>query len=191
MHKILVTGLALVLATPAFGGWTLDGDTSSLSFVSTKAGTIAEVHRFGELSGTIDDDGKATLRIALGSIDTAIEIRDERMRELLFETAQFPEATVTLSVPASAMSASPDGSQSGLTLEAELNLHGATTPVSADVVVARLGEGRLLVASTRPVVVDGAKVGLTDGIEKLRAVAGLTAISPSVPVTFLLVFERD
>jgi hypothetical protein len=89
------------------------------------------------------------------------------------------------------MSASPDGSQSGLTLEAELNLHGATTPVSADVVVARLGEGRLLVASTRPVVVDGAKVELTDGIEKLRAVAGLTAISPSVPVTFLLVFERD
>jgi polyisoprenoid-binding protein YceI len=191
MHRILLTGLAVALATPAFGEWTLDDDASSLSFVSTKAGTIAEVHGFSELSGSIDDDGKATLRIALGSVDTAIGIRDERMRELLFETAQFPEATVTLSVPASAMSDSLEGSQGALTLEAELNLHGATTPVRAHVVVARLDEDRLLVASARPVVVDGGKVGLADGIEKLREVAGLTAISPAVPVTFVLVFGRD
>jgi len=191
MHKLFATGLSLALAVPALADWTLDNDASSLAFVSTKAGTIAEVHEFGQLSGSIDSDGRASLRIALDSVDTGIEIRDQRMRELLFETTEFPQAAVTLTVPAGTLSAVPVGGQTSLSVEVELGLHGTTKSMTAEIVVARLGEDRLLVASARPVLVAATEVGLADGVEKMREVAGLTAISPAVPVTFVLTFEKD
>jgi len=37
-------------------------------------------------------------------------------------------------------------------------------------------------------VIDAAKFGMSDGVEKLRAVAGLAAISNAVPVSFVLTF---
>jgi hypothetical protein len=58
-----------------------------LSFVSTKAGAVAEVHRFTSLRGGIDARGNVAIAIFLRSIDTLMPIRDERMRELLFEMA--------------------------------------------------------------------------------------------------------
>ena len=86
-------GLALAcVATTARAEWVLDNDASRLSFVSTKAGSVAEVHRFTSLRGGIDRRGNVAVAIFLQSVDTLIPIRDERMRELLFETATFPAA---------------------------------------------------------------------------------------------------
>jgi hypothetical protein len=63
--------------------------------------------------------------------------------------------------------------------------------VTAQVTVARLGTERLLVASERPLLLDAADVGLTAGVEKLRAIAGLASINPAVPVSFVLLFESS
>ncbi len=113
------------------------------------------------------------------------------MRELLFETAEFPQATVTLAVPAGTLSTVPAGGQTSLSVEVELRLHGTTKSVTAEIVIARLGEERLFVVSARPVLIAATEVGLADGVDKMREVAGLTAISPAVPVTFVLTFEKD
>jgi len=78
-----------------------------------------------------------------------------------------------------------------LELPAELALHGTTLPLTLEITVAKLGAERLLVASSQPIVIDAAQVGLTDGVEKLREVAGLPAISPAVPVSFVLTFEQS
>ena len=42
---------ALLIASPAAAEWSLDGKSSSLSFVSVKNGMLAEVHGFKELEG--------------------------------------------------------------------------------------------------------------------------------------------
>ncbi len=191
MQKLREPFLLAALVTPALcsAEWILDNDASTLSFTSTKAGTIAEVHTFGELAGTIGDDGAASLLIDLDSVDTAIDIRDERMRELLFDTSEYAVATVALTLaPGQVISLAP-GQRQSAAVEGELHLHGVTRPVTAQVSVARLADDRLLVATETPLIVNAADVGLAEGVERLRAIAGLSSISPAVPVTFVLVFE--
>ena len=69
-------------STAALADWQLNNDESSLTFVSTKASTVAEVLTFNSLQGRVTEGGMAELTIDLDSVDTAIELRDQRMVEL-------------------------------------------------------------------------------------------------------------
>ena len=181
--------IAMLISMPAHAEWTLNGDESTLSFVSTKAINAAEVHGFTALEGGIDESGQASVSIGLASVDTAIELRDERMREMLFETNTFANATITAQIDMAAVAKISTGSLGTMTVMGELTLHGETVSLTFDVVVARLAEGKLLVISQKPVVVGAQQFRLTQGIEKLREVAGLPSISSAVPVSFVLSFD--
>ena len=190
MKNFALTVLLLTFcALPATAQWTLDNDGSRISFVSTKAGAAAEVHHFQTLDGGVGADGHATLHIQLESVDTAIEIRDERMREMLFETDRHPTATLTTRVDMDIVDGLAAGASANVVAEGELTLHGITATVSIDMTVARLSASRILAVSRKPLIVNASQVGLLDGIERLREVAGLPSISPAVPVTFVLAFD--
>ena len=188
---VATISLALVLIAPARAEWALDNDASRINFISTKANSAAEIHTFGIVDGSVDDEGNVTISIDLDSVDTAIEIRDERMREMLFETGEYPSATLAAQVDTAAIEALDVGEATVITAEGQLQLHGTSTSVTVEVSVARLAEDRILVASRKPVIVNAGQVGLLGGVEKLREVAGLPSISPAVPVTFVLAFDRD
>ena len=188
-HALAVAVLIGLSSTSAAADWVLDNSSSRISFVSTKAGSAAEVHRFGELEGRVDAGGNATISIVLDSVDTAIPIRDERMREMLFETERFPTATLVASIDMDAVDALEPGESMPVTTEAQLQLHDNTVSLTVEMTVARLDEGRVLVASQKPLIVNASQVGLLDGIERLREIAGLPTISPAVPVTFVLAFD--
>lgn len=175
---------------PADAYWELDNNKSKVSFTSTKANTAAEVNTFNKLTGSVDQKGNAKLTIDLGSVDTAIELRDERMREMLFETDQYPTATITLSVDSEQLDALQEGEQISVTTEAELSIHGTTSKVPVAMTIARLHMNRLLAISEKPIVINAGQVGLDAGLEKLREIAGLPSISPAVPVTFILSFSK-
>lgn len=183
---IALAGLASVSAR---ADWVLDNDGSRLSFISTKADTVAEVHRFDSLSGTIDDAGNVNVTIDLASVDTLIPLRDDRMREMLFETDRFPTATVMAKIDPNAVKMLHGGMSTTMTVNAKLSLHGQMLDLPMDVVVAKLGDSRMLVTTVQPVVVNASQVGLVDGIEALRNVAGLPSISPAVPVNVVLSFR--
>src|SRR5688572_8053740 len=100
--KIPAALLLLVAASQSHAEWTLDGRASSFFYVTTKAAAVTEVNSFSGLSGGISDEGKASLVIDLETVDTAIEIRDQRMRDLVFQVADFPDATVSVDVDAEA-----------------------------------------------------------------------------------------
>ena len=53
--------LAACMSLPAQADWYLDNESSRLSFISTKAGNLSEVHRFLTLHGRIDAKGAARL----------------------------------------------------------------------------------------------------------------------------------
>ncbi|MDH3440144.1 MAG: YceI family protein [Gammaproteobacteria bacterium] len=190
MKKWLVS-LVLFAAVPAQAHWHLDSDQSALSFVSTKAINIAEVHRFGTLSGVVDDEGQVAISIDLASVDTAIELRDERMREMLFDTAENPTAEISATIDSDALSALAPGQSTDMAVEAMLALHGTERPVTMEVVVARSGENSLLVTTKKPIIINAAEYALGDGVEALRAIAGLPSISLAVPVSFVLAFGKE
>lgn len=169
--------------------WDLDSTVSYLNFVTTKNTHNVEVHKFGTLSGTIDNAGVATLTIDLASVDTGFAIRDQRMRDHLFETANHPTATITVNVPATLLGSLAVGQSTQTSITAAVDLHGVTTNVTANVSVQRLSASRVMVQSTAPVLTRAATFDMTAGVETLRTLASLTSISAAVPVDFALVFD--
>ena len=191
MPRLLFITLLAFLSSPALADWVLDNDASTLKFVTTKANLAAEVHSFGSLEGQVDGRGNATITIELDSVDTSIEIRDERMREMLFETGRYPSATVAAKIDTAAIAAIEPGDRAPMVAEAQLLIRDTTVSLTLDMTVTRLTESRLVVSSRAPVIVNAGQTGLAAGVEKLREVAGLPSISPAVPVTFELVFDRE
>ena len=180
---LLLTALGL---SPVHADWTIDNDQSRVAFVSTKAGNVAEVHRFGALTGSLEADGAFTVDIALDSVDTGIEIRDQRMRELLFQTERYPRARLTAQLDMDQLKRIGPGEQGTISAEAALNLHGQRATLTINAAVAHLEDGSLLVSSEEPLVVTASQFELLAGVERLREIAGLPSISPAVPVTFRL-----
>jgi polyisoprenoid-binding protein YceI len=169
--------------------WALVPAESRLSFVSVKGGEIAEVHHFHELSGRVAADGRATIEIPLDSVETGIEIRDERMREFLFQTGLHPKATITASIDLASLQDLAVGAQRRMPLTSELSLHGVTAPVEAQVAVTRTAPSKVLVASVDPIVVNAASFGMEKGVSELMKLANLDVIAPDTPVSFQLTFE--
>ena len=168
--------------------WVLDNEASHLSFVTVKAGDLAEAHRFRTLTGKVSINGTAEISIDLASVDTLIPIRDERMREHLFQTVRFPQAIVSLKFDPVEVESIAEGSSGTVQLVGELAMMSQRIPVRADALVVRLTPRRVLVVSRTPVVVNAASLSLVGGIEKLRELASLPSISKAVSISFALLF---
>lgn len=188
MRGLIFTMLLILQALPAQADWRLDNSGSQLSFVSTKATDVAEVHTFRELSGSVGTDGHARVVIQLASVDTLIPIRDERMRELLFQTELFPTATVDARLDIARLQRMAVSTSEVLTTEILLNMGETQLPMTAELLVTRIAPERVLVATLKPIVVNAGAVALANGVDALREIAGLPSISKAVPVTFVLQF---
>jgi polyisoprenoid-binding protein YceI len=160
-----------------------------LNFVSVKNSSIAEVHSLPSLVGYISDGGHVQVTVNLDSVETFIPIRNERMRELLFNTARFPTATVSAEVDPAILAEAEKGGTVSTELPVKLSLHGMDQEIKVPLLVFSDG-GTLRVVSSRPVLLRATDFGLGAGIEALREVAGLAAISSSIPVTLNLQFQR-
>jgi polyisoprenoid-binding protein YceI len=191
--KIVATTLVL-FSVPTFAvEWILDSNTSQLNFISIKKGNVAEVHQFKSLQGQYDEQGKLTVTIDLASVDTQNPVRDERMKEHLFEVNSYSSAILSATVDTEIIDAIAEGASEQRTVDAILELHGDTKPLKIDVIITRLVGAKLSVVSVKPVVINAGDFSLVKGIDKLMALAKLPSISQAVPVTFYLTFnlKRD
>ena len=171
-------------------GWTLDPAASRLTYVSIKAGEIAEANRFDRLAGSVAADGTASLAIDLASVNTGADLRDERMRDIFFQVADNPQANVTAQLDPAAFAGLAVGQAVVRPLKASVTVKGATGEIATEVLVTRVSEERITVVPTAPVIVSTDMFGLTDELGELRAMAQLPSISPAVPVSFILAFTR-
>jgi polyisoprenoid-binding protein YceI len=181
--------LLMSFAPSLFAGWQLDGDASSIGFISVKNGAVVESHHFNEMSGSITDAGNATVNINLDSVDTMIPIRNERMRAMLFKTETYPEATISVDLDMATYGRIKAGEAVSQEIAGTLSMAGQTATVMVPVIVVR-GHNSMVVSSKKPVIINAANWNLTPGIEALRAIAQLTSITPAVPVSFTLKFDR-
>jgi polyisoprenoid-binding protein YceI len=188
--------LAVVLALPIFSNaalaqWDLDSEKSAINFISIKNNTVAETHSFSSLVGMIGADGKVRVGVDLDSVQTKIGIRDERMREKLFETSKFPAATITAQLTPEMLADLSAGRTVAVDVPLSVDLHGQQQTLTAPLTAIVGSEGSLRVFSSRPIVVNAQEFGLVAGIEALQKIAGLNSISTAVPVTLHLLFTRS
>jgi polyisoprenoid-binding protein YceI len=189
--KLAALALLAVFAPATWAAWTLDNTYSTLSFVSIKATDIGEVHTFKRLSGGVTASGNASVTIDLASVETLIPIRNERMQEFLFETQIFPSATITTGLDPATLDALTAGAITNMAVEANLIIKEKSVPITAQITVAKVDGQTVMVSSLQPVVVSATTLGLTEGVEKLRELAGLPSISQAVPVSFVFTFRRN
>ncbi|MDT8407377.1 MAG: YceI family protein [Methylococcales bacterium] len=184
----LVGLLGLLVTDFASAAWQLDSEHSHLHFISTKNAQIAEVHTFKTVSGMIDAQGQAQVVIDLTSVDTNIATRDQRLRDMLFETKRFSVAKITSAIDLPTLQGLNTGEFIDVPLSAQLNLHGVQQKITATVRVVKLSQNRLSVTSLKPLLVVPSVFGLESGLNALREVAKLLSIANSVPVTLDWVF---
>ncbi len=188
LRKLALATAFTTLSLPALAQWELDSAHSSLYFVSIKNDSIAETHHFDSLVGYVGQDGQVSLTIDLNSVNTSIEVRDGRMKEMLFDTANFPTASVVAAVDPAILAEVAKGATIATEVPVKLSLHGIDKELSVPVTIFSDGSS-MRVMTPHPVLVRADDYGLVDGINALREVAGLNAISTAVPVSFSLSFK--
>jgi hypothetical protein len=184
----LLLALLAVVVLPAQANWYLDNESSRLSFTSTKNADIAEVHRFLTLHGKVDRKGLAELEVELESVSTGIALRDERIRDQLFEVDKFPTAQIKAQLDLRPIDALAPGAQLELRLPMTVQLHGISHSYVAELLATRLDQRRFQVVTLEPLVIHAQDFDLVPGFRALRSSSGLSALSLSVPVGAVLIF---
>ena len=173
--------ITLVMTGSAHAGWDVTA-SSRVGFVSIKNNSIGENNVFEQVTGSISDAGHVAVSIDLTSVETGVDIRNERLKRMLFEVAKFPTARVQATLSASQLDALKTGSSVSETVKVTVSLHGMSVDKLAALSVGASEDG-LRVTSTQPIVVTAKDFGLESGVAALQAIAGLNAISRSIPIT--------
>ena len=163
--------------------WKLITADSQLSFVTTKNKTFTEEHSIKFSAGYINDDRQLLVEAELSTVDTQIEIRDQRLRDILFEVEQFPLAKISSTLDRKLPLMEP------FKVDFDLDLHGISKAMSALIIIQSVGD-QLVVTNFEPVLVNGKDFALDGAINQLTKIAGLQSIDYSVLVDFKLIFEK-
>lgn len=189
--KTTAAAMALVLAAPtAFAEtWTLNGEMSNISFGSIKNEYLGEVHHFSNLSGKVDAQGVVSITVPLASVETMIDIRNERMREIIFNNT--PDATISATVDMAALDALGVGESMVTETDGTLAFLGKEVDLYTNLFVMRVGDDKVMVTTDGMLMVATDELGIDAGIDQLKEIAGLDGITRVSPVTLRLVFDSD
>ncbi|WP_108820537.1 c-type cytochrome [Pseudovibrio sp. Alg231-02] len=180
---LLLSGSALAQT------WSVDSDSSRLSYGTIKKNSVGEVNSFEKLSGSVSEDGKLQLTIDLGSVETNIDIRNERMRQIVFQS--IGSADLTAQLDTAELNQLAVGATTVVDLEATLNLLGTEIPVETEVFVARISDSKVLATTNDMVFLGTEEAGVNAGVDQLKTLAKLNGITRTVPVTLRLVLTTD
>ena len=184
---ILLSGVGFM--APVQADWTVS-DSSRIGFVSIKNNRIGENNAFERVSGSISESGQVVVSVDLSSVETGIGIRNERLQKMLFEVASFPTASIDAVLSDGQIAALKAGGARAESVSVNISLHGKTVSKMANVSVSSSG-GDVRVTTTQPIVITAQEFGLESGVEALQQIAGLNAISRSIPVTVDLRLTAD
>lgn len=185
MRTLLIATTAFLTSAlavlPAQADWSVNG-TSRVGFVSIKNNAIGENNAFERVSGGISDTGAVTVTIDLTSVETGVGIRNERLQKMLFDVVNFPQATVSAQLSDEQLVALKSGGSVAETVPVSVALQGKTVSKQVALAAAKTGDV-VRVTTTQPIVITAAEFGLEAGVAALQQIAGLNAISRSIPVT--------
>ena len=189
MKKLALVVVA-ALSFSAAADWSVNSAQSSLNFVSVKNDVVAETHSFKDLTGKLTEAGEFSVAIPVATIDTIIPIRNERILEHVLAAKQYATINAKGKVDSKVLTGLKTGDSIVVDQALELTLLTKTQSLMAKVKVTKVSDSQLVVTTVAPIMLDVNKFELNAGVEKLRELAGLKAISPMVPTTFSLVLTK-
>lgn len=187
--KYCIAIAACLLASAANASWRVT-EASSIGFVSIKNNTIGENNSFTKVSGVISDVGRVRLNIHLSSVHTGIGIRDDRLKAIAFDVANFPVAAVEAELNEGQVATLSAGSKGVEIVSVDISFRGKTVSKVAHLVVS-ISDSDIRVTTAQPIVVTAQEFGLEAGVAALQQIAGLKSISRSIPVTLDLRLTAD
>lgn len=193
--SIALLSAVMVLSSKSWGavnpfqnGWVLDASSSILTFQTITNGTELETNHFTNIQGSIDEKGSAIIRIQLDSVETNRDLRNVRLRFLLFETHQFAQAIVSADINPATLATLSEQARLLVPLTFELDLHGIKQSLQMQTIVTRLAGRQVSVVSAAPLSIKTAMFGLDEGVKKLEASANVSIV-PMGAVSFSLIFN--
>lgn len=186
--KSTIAAVALTTLPTFAAAWDLDPTESVVSFGSIKNDFIGEAHTFSGLSGTVDNDGNVEVSIDLTTLDTNIDIRNERMAEHVFRG--LATAEISAEVDLDEIKKLRPGESTQMEIEATLNLLGNDVDVYLDAYVLRVAPNRVMVSTNTAGYLSTEELGVDEGVDVLQGLANLDSITRVTPVTLRLMFER-
>ena len=168
--------------------WLLNPKLSNVYMQTVKANAVFETHQFAAVEGNVGKEGDVSIRIDLASLETGIDVRDVRMRFLMFETFKYPHALITAKLDKDKVRAISSETRIAYPLAFTLDMHGVKQEMKAQVWITRIGDTTVSVSTIQPIVVTTDSVGLSKNLAKLIEVIGGTPIASAASITFDLVF---
>ena len=178
----------LMMAQATLADWRLTS-ASKVGYISIKNNAIAEHNVFSGVTGSLSKKGQLKINIDLSTVETQVDIRNQRMRELFFEVTQYPQAVVTAELDVQELAQVDSGAPLEIVKPFTLSLHGVEVTAEAHLRVVAVG-GRAWVSTVRPILISAADFGLEGGVAALQKIAGLEAIAAVVPVSVDLKFVK-
>ncbi|MEJ8560635.1 YceI family protein [Yoonia sp. GPGPB17] len=182
------TAACILAAAPAFAAdWTLDPASSVVSFGSIKNDFAGEAHVFSGLSGSVSSDGMVNVEIDLTSVNTNIEIRDERMGEHVF--AGVTTAGLSAQVDMAALEGLGVGESMTMEVDGDLSFFGEDIPVFLDMFILRVSDSQVMASTNTATYLSTEDLGVDAGVDVLQELASLDSITRVSPVTLRFMFN--
>ncbi len=191
--KSIFCAAALMVTTPVFAGghitWNSVEAESRIAFGSVKKNTTGEVHHFNKVTGVVKEKGEMVITVDLSSVETNIDIRNERITKHVFQEGK-ATAVITGQLDMSEVDSMKPGEIKVVEVEVNLSFAGIENEVEANMLVARLSENRVLVTTEDFIMVSTEDLGIDAGVDQLMNLAKLSGITRVTPVAVRMVFQK-
>ncbi len=193
--RYLFAASLMISSYAALAAWEVQPTASSVQFVTTKAGQagvggISEVQKFTQFSGSLSDAGRLEFAVTLASVQTGFEIRDERLKTMLFKVIETPQATFNAQINLGMLDKLATGQTTDLEVDGMFMIGGQTKPMKSALRVTRLSSTQLLVVTREPLIVNLNDYGMKAGVEALRDVMGLNFVASVAPIQLYLLLQN-
>ncbi len=183
-----VISTTLAVAPTLASAWDLAAEDSVVSFGSIKNDFVGEAHTFSGLSGSVGNDGAVNVSIDLTTLNTNIDIRNERMAEHVFAGAA--SAEISANVDLAEIKKLRPGQSMQMEIDATMMLLGNEVDVFLDAYILRVSPSRVMVSTNTASYLSTEDLGVNAGIDVLQGLANLDSITRVTPVTLRLMFDR-
>ena len=194
MRATFLASLLFVLASavPSLAEeiWKLSAAESKVSYGSIKKDTVGEVNSFESISGEVSASGEATINIDVTSVQTNIDIRNERMVKHVFD-ANSPQATLKANIDMDEVNGLAVGASTVIDVEGVLSLSGVNLDIETEMFVVRASDNKVVVTTNDMIMIGTEDLGINAGIDKLMELAKLPGITRVAPVTLRFVFNKE
>ena len=143
----------------------LDKSASSIHFISMKKNTVGEIHKFDKFSFELEDNDQFKLKIELVTVNTGIPVRDQRLRDVLFETVRFPQAIVSGKISKAQYNQLATGQSKTIKLDTHLYLHGIKQALPLVIEVLKQSDQSYRIIG-KPFLLNAKLFGLSNGVAK-------------------------